>query len=130
MPQYIFQHPDTQEVREVFQQMNDEHVFSTEENGRQINWKRVFTIPKASFNTKINAESPADFVNSSANKRGTLGDLQDLSRELSEKRAEKYDGQDPVKRKYFDQYARLRGGKKHAKDKPDKIENSVFKLDL
>ena len=45
----------------------------------------------------------------------------DYSAELSEKRAALNGGEDPIKRKHFDNYEK-KTGKKHLKDKPKKIE--------
>jgi hypothetical protein len=61
--------------------------------------------------------------------KGTYGDLLDYSAELSEKRASK-DGEDPLKRKYFEEYKKKRGGKKHLKDVPKKIETKNYKIEF
>jgi hypothetical protein len=37
----------------------------------------------------------------------------DYSKEMSERRAEKAGGVDPVKKKYFEDYSKKTGGKKH-----------------
>lgn len=47
-----------------------------------------------------------------ANRKGTYGNVVDLSTEMSQKRADK-DGKDFVKEKWFDQYAANRKGKEH-----------------
>ena len=49
------------------------------------------------------------------NKKGTLGDLWDASREASEKRIKKY-GKDPVKEKHFKKFKKEKGIK-HGLDK-------------
>jgi len=54
--------------------------------------------------------------------KGTYGDLLDYSSELSEKRAEQAGGVDPLKRKYFDEYKKKTGGKRHLKDVPKKVD--------
>ena len=48
--------------------------------------------------------------------KGSVGDMLDYSKELSEKRAEKNGGVDPVKQKYFRNYEK-KTGKKHLADK-------------
>lgn len=105
MPYYIFQHPDNQEVKEIFQHMNDNHVYS--ENN--VKWLRLFTIPQASVDSSLNINplSPKEYVEKTGKKTGTYGDLVDLSKELSEKR-EKIQGKDTVREAYY---------KKHFKEK-------------
>jgi hypothetical protein len=46
-----------------------------------------------------------------------------LSAELSEKRAEKAGGLDPIKEKFFDNYAKERGGSEHP-DRAKKVYES------
>lgn len=44
-----------------------------------------------------------------------MGDLWDRSQELSEKRKKLYGGEDPVKKKYYDNWSKKRKGKVHPK---------------
>ena len=113
MPTYIFQHPDTEEYIEIFQNIEDKHVYIDEEG---VNWNRIFTSPNLSTDTKIDPFSQKAFLEKTTGK-GTIGDLMDRSAELSEKRAEQNGGIDPVKKQYFKEYSKKRGGKKHEKDK-------------
>ena len=78
-------------------------------------WKRLATKPRASFDTKIDCFSSADFVRTT-NKKGTMGDLWDRSTEMSEKRKEKTGEVDPVKCRYYDSYAQKRKGKRHPQE--------------
>ena len=123
MPIYLYLNEQTGETREVLQGMNEPHDFS--EGG--IAWKRVFTVPRASIDTKIDPNSPKDFVRAT-NKKGTFGVVMDLSAELSDKRAEK-EGTDPVKQKHFDDYEK-KNKKKHLLDRPKVIENNVAKIEF
>ena len=106
MPIYLFE-SESGEVKEVIQGMNEPHVYS--ENGLQ--WKRIFTIPNAAINSNGDPFSERQFLEKT-NKPGTLGDLMDRSRECSEKRAQKL-GEDPMKKKFFDNYSKQRKGRKH-----------------
>jgi hypothetical protein len=47
------------------------------------------------------------------NKKGTMGDLFDQSKELSEARKKIHGGKDPVKQKYWKEWSKKRKGKKH-----------------
>ncbi|MDB4314563.1 hypothetical protein N9955_00890 [bacterium] len=122
---YLFKHPETGEVKEIFQKMADEHVYSEGE----VKWDRVYTVPTASIDTKIDPFSRNQFIEKTGNKKGTMGEVMDLSAELSEKRAEATGGQDPVKKKLFDDYEK-KVGKKHLMDKPKKIQKSGITIDL
>lgn len=120
MPIYLYQHPKTKEVREVFQNMQDEHVFLDEE---KVEWKRIFTVPQASIDTAIDAFSTNDFVAKTGRKKGTMGDIWDRSAELSEKRASQAGGVDPVKHQRYEDYK-----KKTGKEHLDKINNREYTI--
>jgi len=113
MPTYIFKHPDKEEYLEIFQNINDEHVYSDEEG---VMWDRVFTSPNLSVDTNVDPFSQTAFLDKTTGK-GTIGDLMDRSSELSQKRAEQNGGVDPIKKQYFKDYSKKRGGKKHEKDR-------------
>ena len=68
MPIYVYKHPDEEEYREVFQGMNDEHVYS--EDG--IEWQRVFLAPNASIDSSIDPFSKQQFMDATYSKKGTL----------------------------------------------------------
>jgi predicted nucleic acid-binding Zn ribbon protein len=126
MPLYLYQNTETEEVIEVLQGMNDKHEYFDAE-GKE--WKRVFTVPTASIDTKINPFSSNDFVNKTSNKKGTVGDMMDLSSELSQKRADQTGSEDPVKRKLFTDYEK-KVGKKHLMDKKTSFETAKVKVEL
>jgi predicted nucleic acid-binding Zn ribbon protein len=128
MPIYIFFNTETEEYKEVFQKMNDVHEYFGE-SGQEKNWKRVFTIPQASFDSKIDPFNTKDFVTKTGAKKGTYGDLLDKSAELSRKRAEMAGGQDPVKQKYFENYSKARRGAKHP-DQMKSFESKNVKIDF
>ena len=126
MPIYVYKHPDREEYEEVFQGMNDEHVY--EKDG--VTWDRVFLAPNASVDKDIDPFSNRQFVDATANKKGTYGDILDFSKEQSEKRAAQRDGVDPVKQKYYNDYSKARGGAKHPKEIREKgYESKNIKID-
>ena len=124
---YIFQHPETGEEIEVFFGMNDDKKYTDKEG---VEWKRVFLSSQLSTEGSIDPWNNADFVNKTANKKGSYGDILDLSKELSEKRASQNNGKDPVKEKYFKNYSKERGGKKHPAQMKKSFENKNFKIDF
>lgn len=127
MPLYIFQHPKTEEYTEVFFGMNDEKKY-IDEDGTE--WQRVYALPQLNTEASIDPWNNSDFVNKTANMKGTVGDLLDKSSELSAQRAEQNGGVDPLKKKYYENYSKERGGAKHPTDKKKTVENKHFKIDL
>jgi len=79
MPIDVYKHPEEEEYREVFQGMNDEHIYS--EDG--VEWNRVFLSPNASIDNSVDPYNKQHFIDATYNKKGTLGDMMNLSAELS-----------------------------------------------
>lgn len=108
MPIYLFRNPKTGEIKEITLSVNEEKKYK--ENG--IEWDREFTIPNASIDTKINEFSERDFVDKTAKKNYSLGEMWDASKELSQKR-EKSEGKDSIKEKSLENYSKKRKGIKY-----------------
>tara|TARA_Y100001937_G_scaffold128734_1_gene207401 strand:+ start:717 stop:1103 length:387 start_codon:yes stop_codon:yes gene_type:complete len=125
MPVYIYEHPETGEQVEVVQAMNDEHVYVDQDG---VKWKRVFVASQLNTTGNIDPWNKNDFMNKTANDSGNMGDLIDRSRDLSEQRASQNGGVDPVKEKYFKDYAKKRGGKEHPSKKKKTFENKNVKI--
>lgn len=111
MPIYVFENPQTGEVKEILQAMNESHSYTDSEGQK---WSRVFTSPNANFDTHVDPHSQSDYLKATANKKGTMGDLMDYSKELSDKRAS-MDGTDPLRDKFLSDYKK-RTGKKHSSE--------------
>lgn len=93
------------------------------ENGNEDFWERIYDIPQVNIGDS-KTEDPFNtnsFIDKTSRLKGSYGDIMDYSAELSEKRAALNGGEDPIKRKHFDNYEK-KTGKKHLKDKPKKIE--------
>lgn len=116
MPEYYYSHPATEEVVSIVQSMHDIHEY-TDENGTK--WNRLWTKPLASIDSKIDPNNSREFVEKTRNKKGTIGDLFDQSKELSQQRENKY-GYDGVKNNFYNDYSKLRRNKKH----PNQIRES------
>ena len=88
MPEYLYQHPETEEVKGIIQSIHDKHEYIDEKG---LKWNRVFTVPQMGIDTKMDAGTdPKSFAEKTSNKKGTLGDLFDQSKELSEARKKMY----------------------------------------
>jgi len=112
MPLYTFEHPVTGEMKDIVFGMNDDKEYKDEED---TIWKRVWHTPSAAIDSDLDPFSSKQFVEKT-NTRGTLGDLEQRSKEMSEKRKDKL-GYDPVQQKYFKEYASRRNGTRHYLDK-------------
>ncbi len=124
MPYYLFEHPKTKKVREEFFHMNDNKKY-VDESG--VEWKRIYVAPNASIDTAVDPWNPKDFVKAT-NKPGTLGDMQDRAGELSEKRADRNGGIDPVREQFFERYSSERAGAVHPEVKKRKAKEKLKKL--
>ena len=128
MPIYEYQNPETGELIEVLQTMVEDHVYFDSDG---LEWKRVFTAPNMAIDSQIDPYSTKDFVQKTENKKGTVGDMMDYSKELSQERAEKNGGIDPVKEKYYKDYSAKRKGAKHVDQmKSEMKKNKHVNIDL
>ena len=105
MPLYSYIDERDGTVIELVQKMTDVHE-AFAKDGYKL--KRIFHIPNYAIDSSINAFSAKDFNRATLNKKGSLGDLMDLSKEMSEKRAQQAGGLDPVKEKFYDNYQKVR----------------------
>ena len=130
---YNFIHKTTGETKEVEMPMADYKPYKGED-GQAEDWERVYDTPQVNVGNyvakKVDPWDNKQFVDRTGKMKGTYGDLQDYSAQLSEKRAkESVTGEDPVKRKHFDKYEK-KTGKKHVADKPKVIETKNVKIEL
>jgi hypothetical protein len=125
MPIYVFQHPVTEEYKELFFGMNDDKVFIDENS---VKWRRVYVSSQLNTVGQTDPWSHNDFMEKTSSKKGTVGDMMAHSEELSEKRKDNM-GYDPLKNKYFDNYSKKRGGAKHPRETKEKgFENKDIKI--
>ena len=128
MPIYIYKHPTKEEYEEVVQSMNDPHIYSKD----GVEWERVFFAPNMAISASDDPFSANNYIEKTANMKGTVGDLLDYSAELSERRAESNGGVDPVKQKALEGYSKKTGGKKHTSQLGQKktFETKDVKVDF
>jgi hypothetical protein len=82
MAVYTFQNPETGETIDIVQPMNEKHVYF-DKDGKE--WDRVFFPVSFAFDTKIDPHDAQAFIRKTE-KGGTIGDITDLSKEMSERR--------------------------------------------
>tara|TARA_Y100000361_G_scaffold69343_1_gene61199 strand:- start:5102 stop:5482 length:381 start_codon:yes stop_codon:yes gene_type:complete len=126
MPLYTFSHPETGELKDVFFHMNDEKFF-TDEDG--VEWTREYSSPELNATGSTDAWNSKQFVEKTA-KGGKLGDMLDMSADLSKERASQNGGVDPLKEKYYKRYSKERRGAIHPDKNPKTFENKHVKIDL
>jgi len=124
MPIYLFKNPKTGKVVSIFQQMNEDHTYF--EDG--IKYERVFTVPNAQIDADIDIDSSEKFIEKTGRMKGTLGEIWDYSQELSNKRAERNDGVDPVRQRAEEKYSKKRRGMKY-KSRVNPSEMPKIQLD-
>ena len=122
MPLYTFVNPKTKKTKDVFFHMNDDKIYI--EDG--VEWTRVYHSPQATVKNPINPNNSKEFAHVTGKMKGNVGDIHNLSEELSNKRAsESEDGRDPIKDSYLDKWSEKRGGRSHSQDdrpKPKKVK--------
>lgn len=121
MPEYLFQNPDTGEIISVIQGINEDHDYS--EDGKVF--ERVFTVPNASIDSEVDPFSVQQFTDKTKSMKGTMGDMWDYSKELSEKRKQINGGEDPIRKKAEKEYSEKRKGMKYQ----EKARPSQIKID-
>lgn len=128
MAQYLYEHIESGEIVEITQSMREEHIYNGVDGKEIGQWRRVFTVPCASIDTKLDSRDKAAFVRRTE-KYTRVGDFQNLSKELSEKREAK-DGKDGVKEAWLKKYSAERLGKRHPSELPKVVETPHIKIDL
>ena len=58
MPEYIYENPETKEQITVWQSVHEAHEYEVD----GVSYDRVYTIPNASIDSRIDANSEADFT--------------------------------------------------------------------
>lgn len=120
---YQFRNKKTGKIIDIVMSMKDYKHYRGQNNDDD-NWERIYDMPQVNIGN-ASVVDPFDnksFVNKTGNMKGKYGDLLDYSSELSDRRAALAGGEDPLKRKYFDDYKKKTNGKRHLKDLPKKIE--------
>lgn len=112
MPVYTFKYKNN--YIDIVMGMDDPHeVFC--ENGELL--ERIWSKPQAHIKENFDINNSKEFSYKTGKMKGSLGDITNLSEELSQKRAKNSDnGRDPVKDKFFDNWSKKRHGKTHPED--------------
>jgi hypothetical protein len=128
---YQFKNKKTGKIVDIVMSMKDYKPYRGK-SGNEDHWERVYDVPQVNIGnaTVIDPFDSKSFVNKTGGMTGKYGDLLDYSSELSDRRAALAGGEDPLKRKYFDDYKKKTNGKKHLKDIPKKIETKNARIEF
>jgi hypothetical protein len=120
-------HPKTEETVDIFFHMSDDKSY-IDKNGTE--WIRQYYSPELNTTGKTDPWNSKQFVEKTGRGVGKVGDMLDLSKEMSRERASENGGIDPVKEKYYKNYSKERNGALHEDKKPKSFENKHIKIDL
>ena len=127
MPFYTFLNPKTKEVLDLFFHMNDKKEYIDEDG---IKWDRQWHTPELNATGSSDAWDSKKFVEKTGRGRGKVGDMLDMSSDLSKERASSNGGVDPLKENYYKRYTKERNGAIHPDKNPKTFENKHVKIDL
>jgi len=120
MPQYLFSNPENEnDIVEIIMSIHDNHEYIKD----GIKWNRVWMNPQTNVNStsKLDPFNSRAFVELTKQKRGNVGNLEDLAREKSMEREKKL-GFDPIKNDTYKKYSDLRGGKQHPQKRKEQLK--------
>ena len=132
MPLYSFINKRTCEPEDIFFSYREVPKIGeewTDESGEA--WIRATHLPQAATNglKPIDPHSAKQFVAKTGAMKGTIGDMLDLSKEMSAKRAEKHGDSDPIKEKFYKQYSDKRRGTLHTSQLAERQKKAQKKLE-
>ncbi len=109
MPVHDFRNPVTDEVTSVYVPANAQtHEHQTQIINGQI-YKRVWDSFNLAISTAQNDGTRTDFQRATEGKKMSVGDMYDMSAEMSAKRAALAGGIDPIKQTTYDKFERENG---------------------
>ena len=92
-------------------------------------YKRVYSAPLAAKDMLQKDATKEDFKRVTEGKNMTVGEMWEISREMSEQRASKNAGHDPVKENFYKEYEKKTGGKHIDVKKRDAMEKAQKTLE-
>lgn len=128
MPVFEFQEEATGEIISVLVR----HTEPDEARRVQIQdgktYKRVYAAPMAAKNMIKKDCSKEDFTRVTSDKNLKVGEMWKISEEMSQERASKNNGLDPVKEKFYKDYEKKNNAKHQDVIKREKLADSLQKL--
>lgn len=109
--------------------MNEPKVYNGPDGTQVGLWKRVWLKPQATIDTHCDPHSESDFVKVTK-KKGVMGSLWDRSSDLSEARAQKNGGVDPVKEAFYANWSKKRKGQLHPEKRREVALKAAAKMGI
>lgn len=109
MPVYDFESPDGK-VISVLVPLNAADAERASQTVDGVVYKRVYSAPLAAKDTLRKGGSNEDFKRVTEGKNLKVGEMWEISKEMSKDRADRNGGHDPVKEQYYRDYAKKTGG--------------------
>jgi hypothetical protein len=110
MPVFEFQSEDGEIISVLVRNDEPDEARHTQTQNGKV-YKRVYAAPLAAKDTQIRDASQSDFDRMVTDKNITVGDAWQIAKDLSDARAQKHGGVDPVKEKFYKDYEKKTGGK-------------------
>jgi hypothetical protein len=127
LPQYYFQSVDDEEIyTDIFFTFKDAPRIGTIIDYEGEKWRRMPTLPQAASSTLISPFDNKAFVEKTGKMKGTWGQLENFSREMSEQRT-KIAGRDEVLERHEASREKLTGLKSFRKKKIEAQESLAKK---
>ncbi len=120
MPVYDFADPATGKVISVLVRLDETNEARQTQVQDGVTYKRVYSAPAAAHDTIKGSATQQDFHRCADGKNLKVGDLWDMSREMSQDRADRNGGYDPVREKLYEKHQ-----KEFGKPHQDVIERNV-----
>lgn len=133
MPLYTYKHKETGEEVEIIQRMSEDKIYNGADGTEVDQWARVFNSFSINGTSggKLDPFDEKSISKAMEGKDGvTLGEMWDLSAELSEQRAEMSGGEDPVKQEYYKRHEEATGEKHHADKFSETYEGDGIKVEI
>lgn len=113
MPCFDFENRLTGEIVSVYLTLNEpREAYSTQIiEGKE--YKRVYSAPLAAKDILKGDMTKEDFRRNTSGKNYSVGDMYDISKEMSKERAGKNGGKDPIQEKFYSDYEK-RMGRQHS----------------
>lgn len=111
MPAYLFECKKCKQNWEQYLRMKEKKESKCPICQKQ--GKRIFTVPQANIGTKLDPFNMKELTEKTGRMKGTVGDLFDFSKEMSDKRAHKLQQEDPIRKKALDEFSKKRNGLKY-----------------
>lgn len=123
MPTYSFTHEESGDTVEIYVPL----TASDEARRQQVGpdgrvYKRVWAAPLAGRDMRRGDGTKGDFMRTTDGKNLKVGDMWEISKEMSQDRQQRHGGLDPVKEQYYARHERETGAKHQDVAKRERIE--------